>query len=299
MAAPSKVKVPQPTPAVRSDGGELYRHLLDVARAMEQLAVLCAADWNSGSAVVDVAAVRRELEVAGRYPLSIDGLRGRGADPQTVTLLLSQSSATRPRPEAYAKLTFLVEKTGSAYKWFYRSDTSPPTWVELPVNAPSNMAVTNGPNTFTSAQTFSAGISSDGVVLLGPNGATVTYDNIAEEITLSTIGLATDSVATLIPDFSIIRGVVVYVTQTISGGGVATVQVGDATTPTRFGTLGTLTITSGMLMLNHHQGSVATNAAGPVEFGGQKLRLTATGGTPTQGKLRVVVWYERYTIPTS
>lgn len=136
------------------------------------------------------------------------------------------------------------------------------------------------------------------LVLSSPaNGASVTLQTITELITLNTGGTTTDSAANLLPANSIIDTVVARVTTTITTA--TNWELGDATTPARFSSPnGTLTAGTTQVGLNHMKGSVAIDAAGPVQIAAAKLRITTTG-TPGAGVIRVTVFYRLMTPPTS
>ena len=130
------------------------------------------------------------------------------------------------------------------------------------------------------------------------NGAESNVKSISESITLDTGALFTDSAADLLPANSVIRSVVARITTTITTS--TDWALGDPTSSARFAspnaTLAAGTTTVG---LNHRQGSVATDALGPVQTAAAKLRITLTGANPGAGVVRVTVFYEEFTAPTS
>lgn len=128
------------------------------------------------------------------------------------------------------------------------------------------------------------------------NGAKAALVWTAEELTLSTVGTTTDTAANLLPGNAVVLGMVARVTTAITTA--ASVQIGDATTATRFATLGTMTLGTTLLGLNHLQGGVATDATGPVQFTAAKIRTTANV-TPGAGKVRLVTLALVFTPPTS
>lgn len=131
----------------------------------------------------------------------------------------------------------------------------------------------------------------------GANGATRVHGVISELMTLSTVGTTTDSAANLLTADSIIEAVTCRVTTTITTA--TNWSVGDATTAARFSSANsTLTAGTTSVGLNHQQGSVATDAAGPVQVTAAKLRITTTG-TPGAGAIRCTVFYTQFTAPTS
>jgi hypothetical protein len=137
------------------------------------------------------------------------------------------------------------------------------------------------------------------IFYIGPNGSHTKYGHVTEEVTLSLVSATTDSVANLLPADSIIKTVSVYVTETISGGGVTSFSVGDATTANRF--INNLALASGSAEAGIRQWSTVLNAAlnGPRQNAANPVRITTNGGIPTQGKVRVVVFYETFVPPTS
>jgi hypothetical protein len=92
---------------------------------------------------------------------------------------------------------------------------------------------------------------------------------MTELLTLSTVGLTTDTTNNLLPVDSIIESVEARVTTTITT--TTNWAVGDATTGARFcAANATLTAGTTSSCLKHQQGSVATDAAGPVQIGGRE-----------------------------
>lgn len=129
------------------------------------------------------------------------------------------------------------------------------------------------------------------------NGQIVKVSNTTEQITLNTGGTTTDSTNNLLPAGALLLGVVARVTTTITTA--TNWALGDATTAARFAAANS-TLTSGTTSvgLQHWQGSVSTDAAGPVQAAAAKLRIT-TSGTPGAGVIRVTVYYMSFTPPTS
>lgn len=136
-------------------------------------------------------------------------------------------------------------------------------------------------------------------VLYASNGGTMTRQAYSELLTLSTSGTTTDTSANLLPAGAIILAVATRVTTEISGGGVTAFSVGDSTTAARFSaSAGGLTANSTRVGLQHQQGSVATDAAGPVQTAAAKVRIT-TDATPTAGVVRITVWALVFVAPTN
>ena len=129
------------------------------------------------------------------------------------------------------------------------------------------------------------------------NNAQRTWGQASELLTLSTAGATTDTTANLLPADSIIESVVVRVTTTITTA--TDWSVGDATTAARFAAANaTMTAGATSVGLQHLQGSVATDAAGPVQTAAAKVRITTTG-TPGAGAVRITVFYKTFGAPTS
>lgn len=129
------------------------------------------------------------------------------------------------------------------------------------------------------------------------NGASWQTGSASELLTLSNVAAFTDTVGNLLPANSIIEAVVVRVVTAIT---VATDwKVGDAATPARFApanaVMGAGTVGIG---LQHQQGSVATDAAGPVQLAAAPVRITTTG-IPGAGQVRVTVFYRTFVAPQS
>lgn len=117
-----------------------------------------------------------------------------------------------------------------------------------------------------------------------------------EEITLSTAGATTDSTANLLPAGSVIEAVAIRVTEAITGAGVTSFHVGDATIAARFASTVALaagTTDPGLLA------SDLTGTSGPKQLAAAKIRITANGATPTAGKVRVLVYYSQYIVPAT
>lgn len=133
---------------------------------------------------------------------------------------------------------------------------------------------------------------------LGAHGESWQLTSASEEITLDTGAAFTDSTANILPANSIILGVVAYVTQTITNS--TGWKLGDPTTTDRF-TANNTNLVAGTtdVGMAHLQGSVATDAAGPVQTSAAKVRITMAGGNPGAGKVRVTTFYAVLTPPLS
>lgn len=146
-----------------------------------------------------------------------------------------------------------------------------------------------GGATGTAAGTLRVQAASGGYVQEGTN---------TELITLDTGALVTDSTANLLPANSIIDAVTARVTTTITTS--TDWAVGDPTTAARFSSANaTLAAGTTSVGLNHQQGSVATDATGPVQIAAAKVRITVTGANPGAGAIRVTVHYRTFVAPTS
>ena len=127
------------------------------------------------------------------------------------------------------------------------------------------------------------------------NGGSFVDSWAAEEITLSTSGLTTDSTANLLPANAIIQAVTARVTTTITT--TTDWKVGDATIAGRFsGANSTLTSGTTSVGLVHID---QTGTSGPRQTSAAKVRITCTGSNPGAGKIRVTVFYRQFIPPTS
>jgi hypothetical protein len=249
------------------------------------------------SSQLQLPEIKAALELGGRSPLNLTGLVGKTADPQFGGLL---TGTVLPPPNNYAENITFDLQSGSPVRFqrYYRGTVNgAPAWVQAPVPEPTNMAKLDLANIFLGLQTFKAGVD-----FVDPaHGAAWSILYREEEVTLSTVGVTTDSTGLLIAGNCLLLGVPQYITQAISGGGVTGLQTGDQATPslTRFATTATLTVGAGLVGLDQWKGSAATDAAGPLLINASKVRFTATGGTPTQGKVRVGVWQAVFSPQTS
>lgn len=130
----------------------------------------------------------------------------------------------------------------------------------------------------------------------GANGQTSEVSMLSENLVLSTSGTTTDTTMQL-PAGAIILAVTARVTTTITTA--TDWSVGDPTTAARFISAQT-TLTSGFTKvgLNQMQGSVSTDAAGPVQTTAASVRVTTTG-TPGAGAIRLTIHYYMPVAPTS
>ena len=112
----------------------------------------------------------------------------------------------------------------------------------------------------------------------------------SETITLSLTGTTTDSAEYLLPANSIIDVVTATVVTTIAGGGASSFGAGDASVAARFMTGIALTAGTTAVGLTHQLANTTGAGAGPGQASAAKLRITAAGGTPTSGAVRVTVY---------
>lgn len=162
----------------------------------------------------------------------------------------------------------------------------------------SNVALLNrADQTFEARQIINAlnALRIGGTVL---NGAHAEY--VCKNELLSLAGSATkDTTVTALAGNSEIFEVWTRVETTISGGGVTSFQVGDATTANRFASASlNLTAGSAQWCCNHRKGGVATDATGPTQLPNGEVRITLDAA-PTAGALRVVTICRVATAPTS
>ena len=152
------------------------------------------------------------------------------------------------------------------------------------------LKVSDGSTGFGSARAAAFGVET-------ANGAISNVQTSSEEITLSLLGTNSDSSANLLPANSIILSVTAYVTTLITGA--TDWNLTDTASANRFMVANaTLAVGTTGIGLRHLQGSVATDALGPIQTTADKIRIVTTG-TPTAGKVRVTVTYLSLTPPTS
>lgn len=137
------------------------------------------------------------------------------------------------------------------------------------------------------------------LLLTSPHLAGMTLGTAEELLILSNAAVATDTAASLIPSASLVLCVTTYVTTTISGVGVVSFSVGDPITATRFFLSSTvLNAGGGVTGLDQWNGSVTTDAAGPVNYSLSKVRITCNA-IPAAGVVRIVVLYASFNPATS
>ena len=117
----------------------------------------------------------------------------------------------------------------------------------------------------------------------------------SELVTLSTVGATTDTVNQLLPANAIIEAAATYVTTAISGGGVTSFRVGK----TAGGASDLCATSTGIAATSSQVCFNAITLGTTVQAAADTVRITTLGGIPTQGVLRVVVWYRRFVAPTS
>lgn len=146
---------------------------------------------------------------------------------------------------------------------------------------------------------FASGdVSTDTQTSVTANTSTWVRGQASELLVLSTVAATTDTIANLLPANSIIEAVTARITAAIVTA--TDWALGDATTANRFtaanATKATGTTTIG---LRHYQGSIATDATGPVQTAAAPVRVTTTGALPTAGTVRITVYYRTFTAPTT
>jgi hypothetical protein len=163
-----------------------------------------------------------------------------------------------------------------------------------------------GNETFAAGKSIALGAAATGQqimtdlleTLTSANGAAVVNGWNEELITLSTVGLTTDSVANLLPANSIILAVTSRVVTTITT--TTNWAVGDGTTSGRFSAANsTLTAGTTQVGLAHQAGNVTTTAAGATQAAAAKVRITCTVANPGAGAVRVTVFYQTYSAATA
>lgn len=159
--------------------------------------------------------------------------------------------------------------------------------------AAAGIAIGNG-----TAQDISGSITLTTVTQQSANAAQWIKGQSSELLTLSTVGLTTDTVGNLLPAGSIIEAVVCRVTTTITT--TTNWAVGDATQSARFSSANaTLVAGTTSIGLNQADPTVASANLGPVQVAAAKVRITCTGSNPGAGIIRITVFYRQFVAPTS
>lgn len=141
--------------------------------------------------------------------------------------------------------------------------------------------------------------SSIGLAGTNTNGATEISTFAGPELlTLSTGGTTTNTVGNLAPANSIIKSILVRVGPTITGSGVTGFTIG-VTGGNVFEMIGTGTTTLTTLTSGTTYVLVPPLHSDQYNATGTTLTVTAIGGTPSAGAVRLVTVYEQYTAPTS
>lgn len=120
----------------------------------------------------------------------------------------------------------------------------------------------------------------------------------SETVTLSTAGTTTDTSENLLPAGAVILGITATITTALAGAGVTGITIGDASTAARFATLAETAAGKTVVGTVAMKGSISTDATGPTQASAAKIRITATGGTPSAGAVRVTV-FGWYGVPTA
>jgi hypothetical protein len=170
------------------------------------------------------------------------------------------------------------------------------------IQAYNSVASGTGAQTLIDLESWTGGTSADPTqneaCLKGTHGEQWCRGSMTELLTLSTVGLTTDTTNNLLPVDSIIESVTARITTTITT--TTNWAVGDTTTAARFCSANaTLTAGTTSVCLNHYKGAVSTDAAGPTQSAAAKVRITCTGANPGAGVIRITVFYRRFVAPTS
>lgn len=125
-------------------------------------------------------------------------------------------------------------------------------------------------------------------VFQSPRKATMKLVINEEVVKLNTVATTTTTAGLLLPANSLILAVTFQPISAISGF-ASYFEVGDGTTANRFSAA--VLPTTSAVCLSHFQGSVATDAAGPVQgASAAAVVLTAVGGLPAAGTVAVTVF---------
>jgi len=138
--------------------------------------------------------------------------------------------------------------------------------------------------------------------LLDENASQQNRAMLSELVQINTVGSSTTDTTMTIPANSLVLGVTVRVTTTITGIDSTALEIGDATTADRFGSIAAFTAGTTGVGLNHLQGGISTDATGPIVTSATAVRLTLSGGTDnaaSAGAVRVTIHYISLTAPTS
>lgn len=210
-------------------------------------------------------------------------------------------------------LQFAVDTSSMGYVWLFENQP-----LNFATNNTQRMAIAAdgalqlGSGTDTGLSRISAGVvgvgtgaasSTAGEIqvttarVIGANGGSWARGSTSELLTLSTSGTTTDTAADLLPANCTIEAVAARITTTIATA--TNWSVGDPTTAARFSSANsTLTAGTTSVGLNHQQGSVTTDATGPVQTTAAKVRITTTG-TPSAGAIRLTSYWSCFVAPTS
>lgn len=156
--------------------------------------------------------------------------------------------------------------------------------------AAASLAIGNG-----TASDVSGGLTLTTITQQSANAAQWVKGQASELLTLSTVGLTTDTTGFLLPANSIIEAVVCRVTTTITT--TTNWAVGDATIAARFSAANT-TLIAGTTSVGIQQCD-QTGTSGPKQVAASKVRITCTGSNPGAGIVRITVFYRQFVAPTS
>jgi hypothetical protein len=242
----------------------------------------------------------RNVQAGGQYPINLSSLHGVGADPQLAApVILAGTTTPTTSAATYALNTLgVLPANGSNPDTFWRvvgsSAGGTHSWSQI-ATSPSNMVTTDTTQSITGAKTFLAPFTFDFT-----RGMLGSIGTVNELVTLSTVGATTDTaLASFLPALSLILTIGIYIDTTITGP-TASLNFGDPTTAARFFTgFAPLTAGTASVGLEQWDGSEVTLAGGPTQYANAKGRITAVGGTPTAGKVRLTSTYLRFVPPTS
>lgn len=252
--------------------------------------------------------IREALQSTGESPLNVTGLRGVLIDPQPASALRYDAAPTGLVLQSLKDTQLVLVQNGSAYDLYHVLGGNPNTLSKLIGGAGGgNMMTTDTDQTMVSTvnktwegtQYFQAAVALSVGEGSSTFGAGIQIRHYSEELSLA--GVTTkDSNVNAISDNSFILGTAYRITETISGGGVTQWSAGDNATAARFKSAET-TLTAGntFVGLNHLQGSIATDATGPVNIGSSRALRITLNNAPTQGKIRIYTSTMTVIAPTS
>lgn len=296
----------------------LYEYLTNLSRTIQQLENRPVAPTVTERPLT-LSEIQRALSTGGTHPVvttpvSADKfgiLTGAGKSVTPQPAALEVFSETLPDANDY-EIGYMValQQIGLPDTLHYVVEGPPKAWTQVTFGG--NFITTNTDETidlntnktWMGKQHFQGSLRASELEVFDYFSGGESYIEITqahEEITLSTVAAFTDSATIVLPTTGLILGVLTRVQQTISGGGVTTFSIGDSGNATRF-TNNTLNLTVGNAEFGVNQwlGSVNTDAAGPIHVTGapRPVRITCDA-VPTQGIIRVSIFWIRFNPPTS